>query len=340
MKRILISIAGVVIALAAMARQPDGTLGLLQTPNNGIPAVALAGESFEAVLLQQAELRLADASGQRSAPLETVWKELPGGRFQARCVIPANATPGLYALEATANGQTDRTARAVCVRGEAPEYYVIAHVSDTHVNSGEKRESSVAMLKAVIDAINRSDAALVLITGDLTHGGQPDQFQTFLELLDTCVLPTFVCPGNHDRAGLNYEQFFGPLTYRFRFGLDGFLAFDTKDFITADDLGPQDTDLYLFRRELKPCRWTFGVTHRYEQMMGMRSQLILFVDDPLDFLLFGHIHRENTREESIVPWGTTRIHAVPAAINGAYRLIDVAVGGILLRPVQNATAPK
>jgi hypothetical protein len=41
-----------------------------------------------------------------------------------------------------------------------------------------------------------------------------------------------------------------------------------------------------------------------------------------------------------VPWGTTRIHAVPAAINGAYRLIDVAVGGILLRPVQNATAPK
>jgi hypothetical protein len=118
----------------------------------------------------------------------------------------------------------------------------------------------------------------------------------------------------------------------FWFGKDGFLSYDTKDYSSASELGPQDGLLEVYRRAIKPARWSVGLTHRYEPMQGIRSQLVLFVDDPLDFLLFGHWHRENTAEQRAVPWGTTPITVVPAAINGRYRLIDVTERGLRPRP--------
>jgi hypothetical protein len=149
-------------------------------------------------------------------------------------------------------------------------------------------------------------------------------------------MPTFVCPGNHDRLALNYENFFGPVAYTFTYGPDGYLSFDTKDFMIADSIGGQDADLQRMRREIKASRWSIGISHRYDPSMGMRAQLALFVDDPLDFLLFGHWHRENTEDQIRVPWNTTRISVVPAAINGEMRLIDVATGRLVFRDVQQA----
>ena len=164
---------------------------------------------------------------------------------------------------------------------------------------------------------------------------EADQFRRFIGILDTCTLPTVVCAGNHDRQGDNYERFFGPLTSRFTFGSDGYLVFDTKDFDTADGATAQDGLLHRFRRELKPCRWTFGLTHRYEPAMGMRAQLTLFVDDPLDGLFFGHIHRE-LREGENIPWGRTAAWAVPAAVDGRYRMVDVTRQGPMPRAAARA----
>ena len=42
----------------ATARQPDGTLGLIQTPNNGIPAIIAPGKSFPVFLKEAADLAL------------------------------------------------------------------------------------------------------------------------------------------------------------------------------------------------------------------------------------------------------------------------------------------
>lgn len=231
---------------------------------------------------------------------------------------------------ASASEKSDRTERAVFLLQEFPEYYVVGHVSDLHVG----REGAAATLRSIVDLLNQSDAAFVLLTGDLTDQGEPDQFRAVLEVLDTCKLPTFVCPGNHDRTADNYTRFFGPLTYMFAFGQDGYLSFDTKDYCVADGLGVQDSLLERYRRAIKPCRWSVGFTHRYDPTMGMRAQLILFVDNPLDFLLFGHWHRENTAEEKTVPWGGTRVSVVPAAVDGQFRLLDMTARGLLPRPVQ------
>jgi predicted phosphodiesterase len=330
MLALLLALAG-----TAHARTADGTLGVIITPNNGMPAVVRAGDRFEAVLTENLPLTL--AGGGRMILVSEEATPLPGGRFSVHCAVPPGTPPGTYAIGAMARtgGEADTTPRAVFVVSEFRDYYVVAHLSDTHI--GKVRDGQpdpAAMMAQVIAAVNASDARLAVITGDLTDQGEVGQFQDFLRVLDTCVLPTFVVPGNHDRKDLNYERYFGPLYYHFRHGPDGFLAFDTKDYLTAEEGGPQDLALYRMRRAIRDARWSVGLTHRYEPAMGPRSQWTLFVDDPLDAVFFGHWHRENTDEEKAVPWGTTRFVVTPAAMNGEYRLIDMAAFGIKPRPVQ------
>ncbi len=328
----MLAVLLVLLPLSGHARDASGLLDLIITPNNGMPALAAPGGTFDAVLREKGEMKILRDGNVLQVTAE--WTPLPGGSFRAHCAVPAGAAVGAWSLECAAGGKTDTTVRAVYVFKEFPEYYIIAHLSDVHIGNEDVPGGSVETLRKTVAAVNDSDAAFAVITGDLTHNGIPDQFSKFMEVLDTCAVPTFVCPGNHDRTALHYESFFGPLTYRFTFGRDGYLAFDTKDFVVADSLGEQDGLLEEYRRELKPCRWVIGLTHRYEPTMGMRAQMTLFVDDPLDLLLFGHIHRELKPEEGeVMPWGTTPMVAVPAEINGKYRLIDVTAQGPRPRPV-------
>ncbi|HOZ47007.1 MAG TPA: metallophosphoesterase [Candidatus Hydrogenedentes bacterium] len=335
MRRSALCILCGLMAASAAARQPDGTLGAVITPNNGVPAVQCAGGLFEVVIADHSNLsiHIASADGTRHAVEIAGRSESAHGRTRLECRIPPDVTPGTYAVEARDDARTvDRTARAVHVLDAFPEQYIVAHISDTHIGKEQTDRPPADVFRDVLASINESEPAFVLVTGDLTEGGAIEQFQRFLDVLDTCQRPTFVCPGNHDRLAQHYEHFFGPLTYTFRFGQDGYLAFDTKDYCPADELGRQDADLEIARRAIKRARWSIGFTHRYEPGMGMRSQITLFVDNPLDYLLFGHWHRANTEDEKTVPWGFTRISVVPAAFNGHLQLIDVAPAGIRPRP--------
>jgi len=215
------------LSTTALARGPDGTLALIQTPNNGIPVIVKPGTRFEALVTEKTtSLKL---EGPKTIPLDATWTPLPGGKMRATCTVPADAPIGTYALEAVAGDRTDSNSRSVFVRESFPKTYVVAHPTDTHIGSNRNPRKSDAIFSDVITAVNGSDAAFVVITGDLTENGNADQFRSFLKALDRCRLPTYVCAGNHDRQGLNYEQFFGPDTYMFWFGEDGYISFDTKD---------------------------------------------------------------------------------------------------------------
>lgn len=321
----------------ASARNADGTLGFLVTPNNGVPAMVRAGDTFTVEARGQATLHLVSTGGTR-VPLEAAWEAQAGDRWAAQCTVPERATPGAYALEGAADGVVDLTPRAVYVLEDMPGYYVVAHLTDTHVGSNRHPRPAAHIFADLIASVNASEAAFVVVTGDVVEGGSPGEFRAFLNGLDGCTKPTFVVPGNHDRKGLHYEQFFGPLTYRFRFGEDGYLAFDTKDYRMADELGAQDGALQRYRRELKPCRWTIGLTHRYVQMMGMRSQLTLFVDNPLDALLFGHYHDAEAPPIAEMPWGKTLPILTPAAVDGYLRYVDMTARGPLAREPEKVAA--
>jgi predicted phosphodiesterase len=317
---------------SARARNADGTLSVILTPNSGVPAIVIPGGSFDAGLTQPASIALIGQTAACSMAVE--YAEMPGGRIKAHCTVPLDIAPGSYVLEAsTANG-VDRNLRSVFVRAKYPEYYIIAQVTDSHVGLERGGRKAADVLRAVIAAVNETPAVFTLVTGDVTDDGEVAHFKEFSDLLDTALIPTFVCPGNHDRLADNYEKFFGPLAYMFWFGQDGYIVFDTKDYVTADEVRAQNGDLEIFRRAIKPARWAVGVTHRYEPEMGMHAQLALFIDDPLDHLIFGHWHRANEDKEKRVLWGTTPITVTPAALDGYFRLFDVSAKEIKGRPPQ------
>ncbi|MCC6487117.1 MAG: metallophosphoesterase [Candidatus Hydrogenedentes bacterium] len=329
-------------SIAVSARDAAGLLDIVITPNDGMPAMGLPGAEFEVLTTAQAELSI-EANGATHA-LTPQWSDALGGRKHALCTIPADAAPGLYALRARGADREDVNLRSVCVCGAFPETYTVAHITDTHIGSNRNARTSEDIFTELIQKVNATQAAFVLVTGDLTESGEPEQFKHFLDILNTCTLPTFVCSGNHDRKELNYERTFGPDSYVFWFGKDGYLFFDTKDFYVAEDLGPQAADIERQRRALKSARWSIGASHRYEADMGMRTQLALFIDDPLDWFIFGHWHRENTAQEKSVPWaapdGATRITVTPAAINGAMRLFEIGPAGIVPGEVQTVVKVK
>lgn len=344
-RTIRIALAGallIVLTHVARARDAASQLDVIITPNDGMPALVAPGGTMDVVATDKAELSLSGTGG--SMPLEPEWVDLPGGRLKAHCVLPADIAPGAYALNAKTSDHVDTNVRSVFVFKAFPDQYTIAHVTDTHIGSNRNGRLSDDILRDVLAAVNDSGAAFVLITGDLTDQGEAAQFARFVEVLNTCTLPTFVCAGNHDRNGLNYEKTFGPDAYMFWFGKDGYIGFDTKDFYVADDLRAQPADLQIFRRTLKPARWCIGFSHRYEADMGMRTQIVLFIDNPLDWFIFGHWHRANTEKEKTVPWagpnGATPITVTPAAINGAMRLFEIGPAGIVPGEVQNVAETK
>ena len=330
-------------AVNASGRIPEEALAVIRTPNNGIPAIVLSGGTFDAVLSRKATLRLVGT--ETSGELTVTWSELPGGRLRAQCTLTPDTPAGMYAFEASVAGMRHRNPRAVYVVESFPEAYVFAHVTDIRIGAQRGAQSATDVFKAVVAAINASEAAFVLITGDLTEHGALEEFNAFLDVLDTCGKPTFVCAGERDRYGSLYEDIFAMDTYAFRFGTDGYLAFDTKEVLAADELGAQDGDLEVYRRTLRPCRWSVGFTHRYgesltEPAMGIRSQLVLFVDDPLDWLIVGHWEREqgtvDVDKGLTVPWGTTKLLATPPGADGAYRLVDVTPRSVIPRQTQYA----
>ena len=326
--------AAVIMPSQGMARNSEGLLDVIETPNNGIPAITIPDGTFDAVLKAEAPLSLVGEGA--SVPLQPEWTPLSGGRFRTTVRVPAGTSPGMYALVAGGDGAEDTNQRSVCVRESFPEYYVIAHLTDVHMGAQRNVRSSADVFRDLLAFVNASEASFAVITGDLTDSGEMFQFKQFLDILDTCTIPTFVCAGNHDRKELNYERVFGPDCYMFRFGKDGYISYDTKDFTMADESGAQDSDLQIFRRAVKASRWSVGLTHRYEPEMGLRAQIVLFVDDPLDHLIFGHWHRVNTDAERAVPWGTTPMTVTPAAFDGMLRFFDMTESGIKPREPQKA----
>lgn len=320
---------------AASARQADGTLGILRVPNDGFPAVAVPGTGFQVVTTEPAEISLVDAAGNVVPGLTKADGE------DGVCTIAAGTPPGAYGIKAISGDKEDVTRRSVYVIDPPAEYYIVAHITDVHVGNTRRERPAVDVFKDMLAAVNDSGASFVVITGDITDNGTPEQFRQFLDILATCRLPTYVCPGNHDRTGQNYEMFFGPTWYMFRYGEDSYLSIDTKDFVMADDLGPQNAYLQIWRRATRGSRWSIGFSHRYDYAMGMRAQIALFVDDPLDMFVFGHYHGRMPEDMGkTVPWSNTRLVMTPAAADGLYRLMDVAPQGIRPREPQKLAAPQ
>ena len=77
----------------------------------------------------------------------------------------------------------------------------IAQISDPHVGVGPEHEDTARALSRAVAAVARIDPApvAVLLTGDLTHDGEPAEYELVRELLAPLDMPVHPIPGNHDR---------------------------------------------------------------------------------------------------------------------------------------------
>lgn len=90
---------------------------------------------------------------------------------------------------------------------------LIAHISDSHIAGWGKKAYNIAPtadnLALCVRHINRLNPQpdLVLVTGDITYQGLPEEAQQAATILRQLDCPFFIVPGNHDDPATLLEEF-------------------------------------------------------------------------------------------------------------------------------------
>ena len=183
---------------------------------------------------------------------------------------------------------------------------LIAQISDVHVGGGRYRQE---LLHTAIAEINAATADLVVIAGDLTDDGYPDQYPLAKEELTALTCPQVVrVPGNHDARNvgyLRYEDTFGARDSRLRLELSGvevaLVAVDSsKPDLDEGEIGREhygwieegffgDADLRVFvcHHHLMPIP---GTGRERNQVLDAGDVLSLLRRVGVDLVLAGHRH--------------------------------------------------
>ncbi|KAG8148782.1 phosphodiesterase [Burkholderia catarinensis] len=205
---------------------------------------------------------------------------------------------------------------------------IIAQISDVHVRPAgvlyQDVVDSNAMLARAVASLNalapRPD--LVLVTGDLTDEGAPEEYAMLRRLLAPLEIPFAVMPGNHDKRD-NLRSAFpdhtylpaqGPLHFTIDVGAVRIVALDTS----VPDLhhGELDLDaLAWLDAELHACceRPTIVAMHHppfdtgipYLDIYGLRDidrfAATLTVHSHVERVIAGHVHRSMQTRLGNVP---------------------------------------
>jgi Icc protein len=85
--------------------------------------------------------------------------------------------------------------------------FLLAQISDLHIRARGQLANRVVdtagMLRACVEHILQLDPQpdAVVITGDLTDGGLPEEYAVLRALLEPLAMPLYLIPGNHDIHG-------------------------------------------------------------------------------------------------------------------------------------------
>jgi Icc protein len=183
---------------------------------------------------------------------------------------------------------------------------LIAQISDVHVGGGRYRQE---LLRTAIEEINAAGPDIVVIAGDLTDDGYPDQYPLAREELSRIACEHVVrVPGNHDARNVGYLRFedtFGARDTRLRLQLPGFelalVAVDSsKPDLDEGEIGREhygwieegfagDADVRVFacHHHLMPIP---GTGRERNQVLDAGDVLSLLRQCGVDLVLAGHRH--------------------------------------------------
>jgi 3',5'-cyclic AMP phosphodiesterase CpdA len=183
---------------------------------------------------------------------------------------------------------------------------LIAQLSDVHVGGGRYRDE---LLHTAITEVNEAEPDLVVVAGDLTDDGYPDQYPLAKKELGAIACPeVVVVPGNHDARNVGYLRFedtFGTRDSRHRFALDGtevaLVAVDTSKpdldegevgrehygWIQEGFAGRADLRIFVCHHHLMPIP---GTGRERNQVLDAGDVLSLLRQAEVDLVLAGHRH--------------------------------------------------
>ena len=206
----------------------------------------------------------------------------------------------------------------------------IIWLTDLHIraDSAADRIDPVRNLTVMVDDILRfhDDADAVLVTGDLTDSGAPEQYQIAAEALAPLPMPVLPIAGNHDtREGLRsaFPELGGgqsdSIQYRVDIGDLTILCLDTLE--QGDNGGTYgQTRLDWLEKTLGDCRRrrTIIAIHHPPLQLGLGPLDTIALRDPgplldllsgadhIEHILIGHVHRATTGTIRGIPYSTLR----------------------------------
>jgi len=183
---------------------------------------------------------------------------------------------------------------------------LIAQISDVHVGGARYRQE---LLRTAIDEVNVAEPDLVIVAGDLTDDGYPDQYPLAHEELARIACEHVVCvPGNHDARNVGYvlfEDTFGARDSRLALDLPGgklaLVAVDSSKpdldegeigrehygWIEEGFAGEADLRMFVCHHHLMPIP---GTGRERNQVLDAGDVLSLLRQSRVDLMLGGHRH--------------------------------------------------
>ncbi len=237
--------------------------------------------------------------------------------------IPESVPPGRYDLVVT--GADGESVRPGAVHIVAPDFgnYSIALVRADGV--GAVTPDGRMFSDGLMEKLALTAADLVFVVGTLTRDGSVTGYESVRRRFSDIAAPVVFCPDRAELLRGAYRELFGNAVYPIRFGADGFLLLGAGIAHVDSGNAALNGSVYRHRRDLRACRWSVGVAGRFGLDWSVRSQLTLFVDDPLDYLIVGEVPEAMGEK---VPWGRTRFVGWESGSADPLQLIVVGESGM------------
>lgn len=292
----------------------------------GRPAVVAPGGVFGAFVGVGETVTLVGASERYSLSVEAPVGGVPVGTGRVR--VPDTVSPGRYTLLREPAAEATGRAVVVHVIPEFPESYTVAVVRrDVDGEAGMPTFSA-----DLVSQVAASDAALVFLVGALTRDGTAASYTALDTQWSALSVPVFYCPDADELARCRAAGNSLAADHAFAFGKDGYMLFGAG--LSQHDVGVDGRmgTIQRWRRALRASRWSVGVAGRFGLDWSIRAQLVLFVDDPLDYLISGEMM---PGVGETLPWGRTR-YAIPPTVPSVPMQLIAVDGGAMRAVVASA----
>ncbi len=229
----------------------------------------------------------------------------------------------------------------------------LVHLTDTHLLPNSQTLfgiNAADRLKAAIISINRdhSDADFCIITGDITHLGQPEAFKLFEKIINMLNIPYQLIPGNHDhrKTLLNNlrnievdENRF--IQYVINYNNNCLLFLDTLDEGKASGLlcekrlhwlkksldraSQLNSNVYIFMHHA-PMNVGIKALDKIKLANGGEFKFLIQSHKNIQHLFFGHLHRACHGSWAGISFSTVKSTAHQTSLNLKTEQLKVSIG--------------